>query len=306
MPADEVSGLVSRLLLAAIVLTPVLAGCEEGLGPRGGSDLPFTIYGVISPDLDTQTVLVFPIDDFPTQGSPERLDAHVYSVDLSTGEQTTWRDSLLANSDSSFTHAYWAPFRAGYGVQYRLIVERSDGAASSVEVTVPEPVSVSLLDESRAGRVPVAVRGSDFRLLSPEIAYRVYKPGVPPREYSISYAGEEFQDAAGWQVRIKMIRDAYDMNYLYNGEMGAIGGNCRMDFITLGSIHYRAIIGNTIWNPPDGLFNPGLISNPIAMNNVENGYGSVGAGYRIDELLCPSKKLVADSCMLDGLECRSE
>src|SRR5690606_17457373 len=303
---DVLSIAASTLAVVILAAAPILMGCDEGLGSREGADRPFTIYGVFTPDHDTQSVLVYPIEDFPSQGSPEPLDANVYSINLSTGERTMWRDSVLAHTDSSFTHAYWAPFRADHGERYRLVVERSDGAASSVEVQVPEPVSISLLDESNAGRVRIGVEGADTRLLTPEIKYRVYKLERNRREYTISYAGSEVQEADGWHITINMVRDATQINFLYNGQEMTLGGICREDFVILESLRLRAIIGDPVWEPPDGILDPDLISNPVAMSNVENGYGFVGAGYRIDELLCPSEELVAGSCMLDGLDCRRE
>jgi len=51
-----------------------LFGCEENLAPREHFETPFSLYGVLSPDLDTQSIRLYPLEAFPTLGSPERLD----------------------------------------------------------------------------------------------------------------------------------------------------------------------------------------------------------------------------------------
>lgn len=98
------------VLLFAVIA--IIVGCEENLAPPEHFDELFTMYGVLSPDLDTQSVRVYPMEDIPTLGSPEPLDVDLTSTDLTTGQRRTWRDTVLAEPDGAHEYVFWSPFRA--------------------------------------------------------------------------------------------------------------------------------------------------------------------------------------------------
>ncbi len=39
------------------------SGCDTHVDPVRGTDQPFSLFGLFSPEMDTQRVLVFPIED---------------------------------------------------------------------------------------------------------------------------------------------------------------------------------------------------------------------------------------------------
>lgn len=286
-----------------LLLAAGLSGCNEDLVAREHYEAPFSIYGVLSPQLDTQSIRVYPVEDFLTLGSPSRLEADVFSIDVETDERATWRDSVVVDPKGQFGHIYWAPFRAAYGHRYRVeVIRRSDGARSSAEVRVPDQPEITMLEEENAGSVRILIHGDDFRALKPEAEYKVSKPAGPVLTYPVSYQGLEEKTNAGWQVNVKMVVDAYDINFLYNGDAGTLGGSCRLDFVHLESFRFLVLIGDTAWDPPGGMFNPDLISNPNILRNVNNGFGFLGAGFRIEKKLFPSPDAVADACFIDALE----
>ena len=46
-------------------------------------------------------------------------------------------------------------------------------------------------------------------------------------------------------------------------------------------VSFSTVLGNEEWVPPDGEFNAANLIQPGTFSNVENGFGFVGAGYRL-------------------------
>ena len=115
-------------VIVCLVAAASLLGCTENLRPRQDAQRPFTLWGVLSPDLSIQSIRVYPHEDFPTLGSAQPLNADVFSTDLESGARITWRDTVLAESSGHHEYIFWAPFRAEFGHSYRAeAVRRSDG-----------------------------------------------------------------------------------------------------------------------------------------------------------------------------------
>ncbi|HET6567583.1 MAG TPA: hypothetical protein VFG50_06435, partial [Rhodothermales bacterium] len=297
-PAPHTS--IALLLLAAFCL----AGCEADLPTRDHFETPFSMYGVLSPDLDSQSVRVYATEDFPSLGSAA-IDAVVTSKDLTTGETRTWTDSVIVDPNGQHEHVFWSPFRAEYGHRYHVEVTRpSDGASAFAEARVPSPVTVQF-DQSQSPDIYVTIKGKGMRLLRPEAVYSLEKPFLPPNtyypilSYSISYEGQQEQIAGGWQFRIRLNfdHDKVEPWYLLDTltrKIPALG--CRQ--LILHHLRFRAVVGDSIWNPPGGVFDPRVLSHPKAMSNVEGGFGFVGAGYRIDEDIDLSREAVEKACFI--------
>ena len=134
-------------VIAAVSATAVLVGCSEELTPREHYEIPFSVYGVLSPQLDTQSVRVYAVEDFPTLASPEPLDVVVASTDLMTGETLTWTQTVTQEPNGQYEYLFHAPFRAEHNHRYRLeVIRPADEAMSFAEVRIPPPVTVSLVD----------------------------------------------------------------------------------------------------------------------------------------------------------------
>lgn len=274
-----------------------LLGCEDDLSARTHYDHPFTLFGTLSPDLDTQSVRVYAIEDFPTLGS-DSIDAVVTSRDLTTGESRTWRDSVLVDPNGQHEHIFWSPFRAAYGHVYHLEVTRpSDGVMSYADVRVP-PAATLRITSGDDPHVTVRIEGEGIRALTPMVEYVVKARDAtkaPILAYQISYQGKEQQIPQGWQVTINMVLDRPWVQSWYNIDAPALTGT-QCHAITLRELNFHVLVGDSLWNPPEGRFDPRVLSQPGVLSNVQNGFGFIGGGFRVDEQVFPSRKAVEDGC----------
>lgn len=289
LPKPSAPGPVSRLarlvpLLCAAVLG--LSACEEDVTAVLGTDLPFSIYGVLSPQLDSQWVRVFQVEDRLEPTLAEPLDAQVVSYDLTTGETFVWRDSLVLDSFGHRSHVFWAPFTARYGHAYRLEVRRSDGVATSVEVVVPPRTEVEVRDPLLGpGRsvIPVDIVGGAPRLLRTEVSYVIdYKPIGEAAKWTdtvtVDYRERLLEQGEDWRIPVDLRKDYQTIeDTLARRVKRPID---RSVGILLTKATLRLIVANDEWNPPGGVFDADVLVEPGVMENVENGFGFVGAGYR--------------------------
>jgi len=287
--------LIVTLLMVAISLF----GCEENLAPRAHYDaVPFTVYGVLSPDLDTQSVRLYVPEDFPTLGSPEPLDVDVTSTDLYTGERRAWRDTVLVDPNGQHEHVFWSPFRAAFGHAYRVeVVRRADGARSVAEVRIPEPVTVRIVNEGDP-LVEVLIEGENIRALKPEAEYDVDIGDCQIVRNRFSYQGRERRVEDGWRFTLNLVVDNRNILWDCVGITQFLPTPCPPYYHRLRALNLHVLIGDAVWDPPDGVFDPHLLSQPQALSNVENGFGFIGAGYRIVAPLRPSEEALALACFI--------
>ena len=284
-----------RLLAAWAVVAAGLLGaaCEEDVVAVLGTDRPFSMYGALTPQSDTQWVRVFPIEDRLEPALPQPLDARLTSTDLGTGTQRLWNDSLFLEENGQYAHVYWSAFSAGFGQSYRLEVTRSDGAASHVEVTVPTPATIVMPPTLRLPptRLPVFIEGDVPNLIRIEVTYRYRYLTVSALEVGISvvsYEGKARRVPGGWMIDLMPLRDLQEIQreieerIIINREVG----------LKLARLTLRLIVANAEWMPPGGAFDPEVLVQPGVLNNVENGFGFVGAGYRLSDTWVPIDTIV--------------
>ncbi len=295
----------ARALAPAVVLLLLYAGligCTEELTPRDHFEQPFSVFGVLSPDLDTQSVRVYPLENFPTLGTAEALeDIVVTSTDRETGEHRTWQGSVVVEENGQHEFLFEAPFRAAYDRRYLVEVQRrSDGARSFAEVRIPPRATVRIAGEAR-GKLDVRIEGDGIQALTPEVEYFVravnfeVEPGILiPIAYRLAYKRQQVE--GGGQVKIDMVADRWRLQGLYYADTHAmLGVRCRALAVLDMSIH--ALVGDSVWNPPDGVFDPNVLARPGTLQNVQNGFGFIGGGYRIHEQLRPSREVVEEACL---------
>jgi hypothetical protein len=274
-------GLPASALLAVLPLL-LFPGCTEDVTAVLGTERPFSIYGVLNPRSDTQWVRVFPVEGtlLPETGAP--LDAQLTSLDLRTGEEWVWRDSLVQYANGSRGHVFWAPFRAEYEHDYRLELRRSDGATSRVTVDVPALTTIVLLEPTLHPPVlHVAFPGAVPRLIRVRIEYwiRIREEGDGSTMPVVLISDLHVRHTAeGWRVLINLRQDFSEIiNYV-----SALGLYDNTHGIVLMGMTLSALVASHDWDPPGGDFDPNLLVEPHVMSNVENGFGFVGAGYRIE------------------------
>lgn len=260
----------------------LLTSCEEDVTAIVGTDDAFTLYGVLSPQLDTQWVRVFPIENRLRPLPQEPLEAVFTATDFANGETTVWQDSVLLGADGQYTYAYYRPGPAEYGRLYRLEVTRTDGAATRADVRVPPRVELepqeAYVEASAFVIVPVRAEHAP-RLLYLELIYHVQLPSNA--ETRISFPADipeeiwQQQIDGEWLVRLNLTSHRNAIEEFLKAEVAVL------------DMRLRALVVNEAWNPPSGVFDPEVLVHPFALSNVENGFGFVGAGYRVETTWLP-------------------
>lgn len=260
-----------------------------------GEDRPYTLWGFLDANADTQRVRVFTIEDRLGTDRSGPIDAVVTSVNMGTGESIEWVGEEVLFADSSVGHVFYAPFQAEFEQTYRLSVQRSDGATASAQVTIPPEVMVELVDAPNRIIVPAIIHGAVPNLVGVNVLYDAatlppsnpWPPGTPaPPGYvfpvMIPYdePEESFPDRTVFEINIRndfeTIQDTYTLNCL------------SPDHIALRRVKFQFLAADEQWAPPGGTFDPNILIEPGTFSNVENGYGFFGGGYSVSVGWFPS------------------
>ncbi len=284
-----------RLFFGAACVLAALAsaGCEEDVQGVLGADRVFSVYGLFSPAQDTQWVLLYPVVERlePTPRAP--LDARVTSVDKVTGETHVWRDSLIADRRGQYEHFFWAPFRAFHERSYELRIVRSDGETAKVNVQVPPQVFLEI-GEAPPRVFPVfqmlRIKGGAPNLLHLTATYTVRylndQSQATTVDVPIAYNSRKVKAADGWDIRIGLSQDYQEVLRAVAGDENfASQGGVQLLNVTL-----SAIVASDDWLPPEGAFSAEVLIEPGIMNNVDNGFGFVGSGYRLARTWLPPRE----------------
>ncbi|ARA93599.1 hypothetical protein AWN76_010815 [Rhodothermaceae bacterium RA] len=116
-------------------------------------------------------------------------------------------------------------------------------------------------------------------------------PILEHRRYTLPYDEHQRQQGEDWIITVDLsgayltLRDRVRTDTRYQASWG----------VGLGSITLRAIAANDAWNPPEGIFDADVLVQPGTMSNVENGFGFIGAGYRMEKEWVPVDSIVTRS-----------
>ncbi|RMF61665.1 MAG: hypothetical protein D6746_05255 [Bacteroidetes bacterium] len=286
---------IARLAPLLLVLLLLTGGCEEDVVAVLGTDRPFTLFGVLTPQSDTQWVRVFPIEDVLEPGRPGPLDARFRAIDLTDGLATTWRDSLIQEANGQYAHVFFAPFAAAFGHTYRLEVTRSDDARTEVVVTVPPASELVLPDVSISTPplFPIRLVGDVPNLIRIEVVYTFLvrtTREILRDKATFSYQGQQRRTVEGWLIELNTARDTQRILSLLRETTQLDPRN----LIKIIEIRIRFIAASAEWNPPGGVFDPEVLVQPGTMSNVQHGFGFVGAGYRLEARWSPLDTLLID------------
>lgn len=295
---------MSRYLLnlsGMLLVVLACAGCEEDIVLVSGTERAFSLYGVLNPTADTQFVFVFPVEGRLDPAASEALDVKVTSTDLTGGGATVWKDSLVTNDLGLYGHAFWTTERVAYGHRYRVEAEGPDGSRSAAEVTAPPRVTWQVGAPSMRDPIgeTVFVTGAP-RLLKPQVTFMAATArnwGPTGIEYAytdvtVPYDDVMKQTADGWKVPVDLGR-AYHL--LFNKLAGIVEDHIEHYGVDLWMVTFEAIVASEEWNPPGGIFDPDALVHPEVMTNVEDGFGFVGAGYRIRHRWTPTPEVVVQA-----------
>jgi hypothetical protein len=259
----------------------LLAGCEESVDPVLDTGRAFTLYGFFNPASDTQAVRVFPIEETLAPTTTDPIDALITSTDLESGERHSWQDSLVQYINGTYGHVYWSQFRPEFGKAYRIVVERSDGAAAEATARVPGAVE-PVVEEPviQVGQVRQLVRWDGApRLINLRLIYSIEvfrgNEAIDTLALAIPYEEQAIPTEAGWGVQVDYSSDLAQIVRIYVEAFGSLFN------ITFGllDLELRVMVISEDWSPPGGVFDPDLLVEPGTFSNVENGFGFVGAGY---------------------------
>ena len=253
------------------------------------TDRAFTLYGVLNPQRDTQFVHVFPIEGTLEAPPAQPLDARLTTTDLQTGEVEAWSDSLIRDDDGHSAHVFWRLGRPAYDHTYRLTVEGAEGE-SDVEVKVPPHVRPLLGEPSlKPGYVlaPLRLEGEAPRLLEVEATFwgrtiERYEGPTPVyilKEVVLPYDDRPEKASGGWEIPVNLTQ-AHRL--LYDAFASSLPSDTlNRHGIDLLLVTLDLIVACEDWDPPGGTFDPEAMAHPDVVTNVRNGYGFVGAGYRL-------------------------
>ena len=248
-------------------------GCEESVNPVLGTERAYTVYGFFNARADTQAVRIFAIEGSLALTRPEPLDARVISLEQQTGTEHAWQDSVTRFASGRIGHVFWSEFRASFEHTYRLEATRSDGAVTSVEVTVPplsEPLLLSPTVADRFVFLPVFWPQAP-RLNHIRVRYHLLCDGVP-LEFEFPYALDQEQISDGSVVTVQFSSDARRI-------FQEVFGSCPVRDLRAEALEMLVLVSNAEWEPPTGVYDAELLVEPGTFTNVDNGFGFVGAGY---------------------------
>lgn len=270
-----------RLPLCAILFSLLLlAACEESVNPILESDQQFTLFGTLDMSQDTQYVRVIPIRPTLLTDARAPLNVTFTSTNLVTNETMAWRDSLVTFSDGSFGHVFYAPLRLRPGHTYRIEVRPTDSnVVTSAETTLPTEPQVTVVPEEVEFVFTTEVRASQQILWQGvpqepfiiEQWYRFFKlEDFSFQDVMLPYVplnGPMDGQADTWEVTVNLARDRDTMEtFIELNESTSLAG-----------LGLSITLLDEAFVPPGGAFDPGVLSQPGTLSNVENGFGFVGS-----------------------------
>lgn len=278
---------IPRTLYFMLLLLFITASCDTDVDPVLGTEQPFTLFGLFSPQLDTQKVLVFPIDSELQLLGNEALDARFTSTDLTNQEVREWSESIVAQPNGEVNHLFWSSFIAEFDHTYLVEVEDSEGRKTEVSVRVPPETEIVLQDADLISGVivPVLIPGDVPNVFKVEVRYgidyRLTTAGQKIDNLTISQEGRFQKTEEGWLIRINLSSDFVTIRDFIQDQLPVD----RSYGFDLQGMLLRLVVASADWQPPGGVFDPDILVQPGTLSNVENGFGFVGAGYRLQENL---------------------
>lgn len=266
-------------LLLPLATLVALAGCDVALDAPPPLEARYTLWGAFDPTADVQAVRVVRITDTLATGSMAPLPAVVRSVDLVSGAETAWADTVVVFSDGSVGHIYRAALRPAYGSRHLLTVTDPDGHETSALVLMPPPVQPHL--ESTV----LGSTGASYRILWPgaprlnaiRVRYELMDGSCRVFPYEHAFQGSSLPVEFGWQTTLLLREEAVRVR-------SQLGG------IQVRPLRVTVVgeVASEDWRPPGGVFNPEILAEPGVMSNVRGGFGFVGAGYRAEMTWTPT------------------
>ena len=259
----------ASFLAVLLLLAPALAGCEEDIASPDDLRAYYTLWGALDPESGRQAIRIVPITDTVGLGTAAPLPVTVTSVDLATGAETAWRDSVVTYFDESIGHVFLAEARPAYGSDHVIRVVDETGVETSALVKIPpliEPIRQTPLleggvtypllwvDAPRLNRVRATYVLEDESCQTFQVTRDLDESMAYPVEF-------------GWAVELPLHEEARRL-------IQQTGQNLSLYDVTV-----SVEVASEDWRPPGGTFDPEILVEPGTLSNVTNGFGFVGAAY---------------------------
>lgn len=104
----------------------------------------------------------------------------------------------------------------------------------------------------------------------------------------MTYDGKQRRVDGGWLLELTPRADLQVIQRLIEQNIAvdpAIG-------LKLAKLTLRLIVANAEWDPPGGVFDADVLVQPGTLSNVGNGFGFVGAGYRLRSTWIPLDTII--------------
>lgn len=133
----------SRVFFGFVCLAVALfTGCENTIDPIS-ERAPYSVYGYLSLSNSPHFIRVKPLGDPILPNTGLSIDATVTLTNLEDGTSRTLTDSIIT-FDGTPTHNFWTNGPVQPRTEYRLTVERSDGATTQATAVTPTDTDASL------------------------------------------------------------------------------------------------------------------------------------------------------------------
>lgn len=275
---------MTRFLTLALFFA-LVAGCDDAIETPGSLRGSYTLYGALDPTAETQAVRVVPVRDTIGLDEDTALPISVVSIDLATGAETPWRDSLVTFPNRTRGHVYSAATRPAYGSRQRFVVRRDEGGEVSALVAVPPRIEPLRRVLNPSGPLLYSILMPDAPQLNRvRVEYRLATPtggGVTiTRDVDGALGPVEF----GWEIVLNLAI-ADDLVQIEGTRQ--LPGTLARDF-ALRLVTIRGEVASEDWRPPGGVFDPDVLSDPEALTNVRGGFGFIGAAYPFEVTIVPT------------------
>lgn len=271
-------------LLAAAAVVASLGACDTEIAPTSADGRSFTVWGQLDPTSARQAVRVEPIAPTVDEGAP--FVGAVTSVDLDTGAETAWRDSVVTFPDGTTGHVFVADYRPAYGSRVELRVTQDGEAVTYARVTVPPRVTPYF------GALTIGTR-SELDLVLPGAPRVVGARVVYDLVGRLSQGGgseAEFLESLPVDVgRIESVEFGWRVGIDLSGQVELLRARLlQRDVREFSATGIRVVVAvaNEEWAAPYPFaFSRELVIQPGTVSNVRGGYGFLGAAYTLDEVL---------------------
>ncbi|MFT5141666.1 MAG: hypothetical protein ACI80V_000312 [Rhodothermales bacterium] len=285
-----------RRLIAVSLLLPLAVACSDtSFDPFDNDQRYFTIYGFLD-QLETEHSLrVIPVtrqsENILAPTDDNRIDARVFSTDLTTDAVKEWTHSFELLDDGTYGHIFRARFLVAPGRRYRIEVVRADGKMSWAETQVPTIPDAALFEKG-----PVMFSSDSTQATQEIIIPRVASPwdinsiyllnnqndgqlpggGALQAVFLVPYGRVGLRtESGGWRVVLDLTSDTRSVrSTIADFRAQGVYDDSPESIMSYG-VQVRIL--DSTWDPPQGVFDPEILAQPGVMTNVENGHGIFGS-----------------------------